>query len=76
MHVYIIVPYTHTNQNYVIFSLGLLKIGDNIIEVNNEDVGHMTLEDLQDLLVSQPRPTQAAFIVITNAERIIWKYSN
>ena len=35
--------------------LGLLKIGDCIIEVNNEDVGHMTLEDLQDLLVSKPR---------------------
>lgn len=29
---------------------GLLKIGDCIVEVNNEDVGHMTLEDLQDLL--------------------------
>ncbi|XP_065889062.1 protein PALS2-like [Dysidea avara] len=29
---------------------GLLKVGDNIVEVNNEDVGHLTLDDLQDVL--------------------------
>ena len=41
---------------HILLCIGLLKIGDCIVEVNNEDVGHMTLEDLQDLLVSQPRP--------------------
>ena len=35
----------------IFLNTGLLKVGDNIVEVNNEDVGHLTLEDLQDILV-------------------------
>ena len=38
--------------------------------MNNEDVGHMTLEELQDLLVSKPWRLQTGSLVICNVIHI------